>query len=74
MKINPQRKIKPEIKPLPNFPIPSSPPEILPKPEENEPYQPSPEITPVPSPEIKPIKESLQSNLFCSSVKKSKNN
>ncbi len=52
------QKPDPEIEPPPSPETPSIPPEIIPIPEKNNPFQPSPEINqPEPFPEVEPIKK-----------------
>lgn len=58
MKLNKPNRQNPEIKPLPNVPVPpTTAPEITPKPDKNTPYRPTPEIVPKPIPEVDPLKE-----------------
>jgi hypothetical protein len=54
---DPKKKKIPEIEPIPITPIRPDPPEIVPPPKEDEPYNPIPEIQPGREPEMPPIKE-----------------
>lgn len=58
-KSNPKKDNK-EVEPIPKI-LPISPPvtkpEVVPVPEKNEPYEPSPEIKPTKNPEVAPAKK-----------------